>query len=33
LIVGTIANLAAIVLLMAGLKPYREMRERMRAGQ
>ena len=33
LIVGTIANLVAIVLLMAGLKPYREMRERMRAGQ
>lgn len=30
LIVGTIANLCAIALLMAGLKPYREMRERMR---
>ena len=32
LIVGTIANLMAIALLAAGLKPYRETIERLRAG-
>ena len=32
LIVGTVANLAAIALLYAGLKPYRETIARMRAG-
>ena len=32
LIVGTIANLAAITFLAAGLKPYRETLLRLRAG-
>ena len=32
LIVGTLANLAAITLLAAGLKPYRETLRRLRAG-
>jgi MFS family permease len=32
LIVGTVANLAAIALLWAGLKPYRETIARMRTG-
>ncbi|MEO8384425.1 MAG: MFS transporter [Betaproteobacteria bacterium] len=32
LIVGTVANLAAIALLSAGLKPYRETVARMRTG-
>ena len=30
-IVGTVANIAAIALLAAGLKPYRETRQRLRA--
>jgi MFS family permease len=32
LIVGTVANLAAIVFLAAGLRPYRETLQRLRAG-
>ena len=32
LIVGTVANIMAIAFLAAGLKPYREMLQRLRAG-